>query len=156
MTNMKKSYHLSRGPIIVLLLLVVLLIGLFVRFLDLMQASIEEVSVQSTLLNMQQLMHFQSSLTKNQECTFLNKRDLFQQFNVSSADSSSVKNTPGSWAYDFKKHQLIYNVRSSGYFKSKHPQQMVIDLYCNQGNVIFKVDSFQWCHDKKIWGCTVW
>ncbi|WP_129556793.1 hypothetical protein [Legionella sainthelensi] len=155
---MKKSYRLSRGPIIVLLLLVVLLIGLFIRFLDLIQASIEEVSVQSSLLNMQQLMHFQGSFseTKNPECTFLNKSDLFQQFNVSSSDSSSVKNTPGSWVYDSKKHQLIYIVRSRSYFKSKHPQQMVIDLYCNQGNVIFKVDSFQWCHEKKIWGCTAW
>ncbi|WP_133134262.1 hypothetical protein [Legionella santicrucis] len=155
---MKKSYRLSSVHIVVLFILVVLLIGIFIRFLDLMQASIEEVSVQSTLFNMQQFARFQSSFseTKNPECTFLNKPDLFRQFNVRSADSSSAKNVPGSWIYDSKKHQLIYNVRSRNYFKSKYSQQMVIDLYCNQGNAIFKVDSFQWCHDKKIWGCTVW
>lgn len=154
MIDIKKSHRLSHFHLVLALILVFFLIGLFLRFFDMIQASVEEVSVEMNLLNMKQMLHFQNLLTKSNDpnCNILDKPDLFQQ----SADSSESKTIPGTWQYDLGTHQIIYNVLSKGYFRSKIGQKIVINLYCNKGTVIIKESSFQWCHDKQIWGCHAW
>lgn len=156
MNEMRKSYRLSRYHCGIVLILI--LIGVFLRFFELIQASIEEVSVEINLLNMQQMLHYQNLLSesKDQQCTFLDKPDLFQQLSAGIPDSSTDKAVPGSWYYDAKKHQLIYHVRSKNYFRSEFTQEIIIVLYCNHGVISFKQSSFKWCRDKKIWGCSSW
>lgn len=158
MTNIRKSYRLSRFHLVLALIVILLLMGLLLRFFDMIQASIEEVSVEINLLNMQQMMHIQNILTKSKDphCNILDKPDLFQQIDPSAAGSSKTKAIPGTWQYEPEKHQITYNVISKSYFRSEISQKIVIDLYCNKGIIVFKEKSFQWCHDKKIWGCRAW
>lgn len=158
MNEMRKSYRLSRYHCGIVLILILILIGLFLRFFELIQASIEEVSMEVNLLNMQQMLHYQNLLSKSKDpqCTFLDKPDLFQQFSADVPDSSVDKATPGSWHYDSIKHQLIYHVRSKHYFRSEFKQKIIIVLYCNHGVISFKQSSFKWCRDKTILGCRSW
>jgi hypothetical protein len=157
MIDIKKSYRLSRVHLVISLIVVLILMGFMLRFFDMIQASIEQVSVDINLLNMQQMIHFQDLLThsKNSQCKILDNPDLFQQISPSS-DSSESKSTPGTWQYDSQKHQITYNVRSTSYFRSKTNQKIVVDLYCKEGVVVFKEQSYHWCHDKKVWGCSAW
>lgn len=158
MIDIKKSYSLSRFHLILSLIIILFLMGLLLRFFDMVQASIEEMSVEINFLNMQQMMHYQNYLTKSKDnhCTILDKPDFFQQISPSGSGSSESKTTPGAWQYDPAKHQITYNVQSKNYFRSEIGQKIVINLYCKEGSVVFKENSFQWCHDKKLWGCRSW
>lgn len=158
MIDLKKSYRFSRFHFILLLIIVLLLMGVLLRFFDMIQASLEEVTVESNLLNMRQMLHIQNLLTKSKDpqCKFLDEPDLFQQINPATTNSAESNTTPGTWVYDPKEHKITYNVRSKNYFRSEIAQKVVVSLYCKEGVVVFKEKSFQWCQDKKMWGCSAW
>lgn len=155
--DFKKSYHASRLHLVISIILVLLLMGFLLRFFDMIQASLEEASVDINLLSLQQWIHFQDLLTrsKNSQCKFLDNPILFKNigYQNKSAESESI---PGTWHYNAKNHKITYNVRSKSYLRSEIEQKIIIDLYCKEGKVVFKERSFRWCRDKKIWGCSEW
>ncbi len=158
MIDFSKPYHLTGFRLVVVIIIAALLIGLFLRFAGVIQASMEEISIELNLMSMQQMVRDQNLMSKDQDqqCKYLDNPDLFLFVSNPMAESTPDKQTPGSWAYDNKSHQLTYFVRSTDYFRSKFGHKIVLDLYCKQGVVVFKKSPFQWCHDKRIWGCGDW
>jgi hypothetical protein len=122
----------------------VFLIGALLRFFEMIQASLEEMSVEINVMSLQQMIRSHNAETQagDLQCTYLNKPDAF-----------TFANSKNGWQYDAAKHQLIYSVRSKRYFSSENVQKIVLELYCNKGAVFFKKTPFQWCHEKRLWGC---
>jgi hypothetical protein len=158
MSTLSKSSQLSRLRVVIVLIVVFLLITLLLRFYQMTEASLEEVAVNLNIISMQQMMHDQSLLTatKDPKCSYLEKPDLLQTLSPITADQPSAESTSGHWYYDVHKNQLTYKVKSTLYFRSDLGKKVVIELYCNKGIVRFKVNRFQWCHNKTISGCSQW
>ena len=158
MHMLRRSYQLSRFHLAIVICLLAILVAVFLRYASMVEASLEQVSVQINLLNLQQMTRFQNMLTQQSDphCSYLNKPDLFTSIGIAGMEVSPVDNRSGAWQYDPRGHRLTYFVRSKRYFKSDNGQKIDIDLYCKQGLVFFKVSRFQWCQDKRIWGCAAW
>lgn len=158
MININKSYRLSRFNLAVVLCIIAILTGVFLRYFDIIQASIEEVSVEINLLNMKQMIHAQNFISekKDTQCKLLDDPNLFPTIDLSGKEAGKQQMVPGTWQYDAQKHQITYSVRSKHFFRSELGQKIVIDLYCKDGRVLFVQNKFQWCRDKKIWGCIAW
>lgn len=158
MINIKKSYRLSRFNLAIVLCIIAILTAVFLRYVNVIQASIEEVSVEINLLNMKQMIHAQNYISekKDTQCQYLDDPNLFPTTDLNGKEKGKQQIVPGTWQYDSKKHQLTYSTRSKQYFRSDLGQKIVVDLYCKEGKVIFIPNKFQWCRDKKIWGCMAW
>lgn len=155
MMDLHKSYQLTRFRLAVVIIIVAVLIGALLRFFETIQASIEQVSVNMNLISAQQLIRDQNLMTQNTDktCSYLGHPDLFI---FSGSNDTSKEEIPGSWSYDPKKHQLTYYVRSTAYFRSNIGQKIRLDLYCDKGVVLMKRSTYQWCNDKRIFGCGEW
>lgn len=157
MIDIKKSYQLTRFKLAIVLIILALLTGFFLRFFDLIQASIEQMALEINLMNMQQMIREQNLMTRDQDksCAFLNNPNLFESA-YADPEQSPHQQKPGEWHYDAKTHQLAYLVRSKRYFRSKNDHQLIIELYCNKGVVQVRKQPFVWCQDKRLWGCSQW
>jgi hypothetical protein len=155
--DLKKSYRLSRFGLALVICIMAVLVGVILRYFEEIQASVEQVAVDLSLLNMKQMVDTQNLITKTggTECAVLDKQDVFFKGEQRAADVGTEVQ-PGDWQYDAQQHQLTYFVRSTHYFKSKFGQKIIIDLSCKEGRIFFKASSFQWCRDKAFWGCKDW
>jgi hypothetical protein len=136
-----------------------LLVGVFLRFFSIIQASIEQVSVDVSFLNFQQMIRYQNMVSgsKDKNCKILENPSLFKGMGIDGLDTlGDARATSGGWSYDSKNHSLSYTVHSNSYFRSKIDHKIVIGLYCKNGVVGFNVSDYQWCRDKRFWGCQSW
>lgn len=156
--DLHKSYQLTRFRGAIVMIILAILVGIFLRFTDIIQASMEEVSVEINLISMQQMIRDHNYLEKGKDmqCKLLDDPELFLFASNPMSESKPDQQRSGSWEYDSKKHQLTYAVRSTVFFRSKFGQKIVLDLYCNKGVVLVKKNPFQWCHNKGILGCKNW
>lgn len=155
MINERNRYHLSKFHKILVLIICCILITVLMRFFDIFEASMEELSVEISIMNTRQMIYYQNILSKSSSdgCAFLNDPNFLGS---SSSLEGDMEANNSAWKYDNKKHLLIYNVRSKRYFRSQLKQKIVLALYCKKGIIQMKASKFQWCQNKAIWGCKSW
>ena len=158
MINIRKSYQLAQFHLAVIICVLGIFVGLFLRFFVILEATAERLSFQNSLASINVMMNVQTILMKGNgaQCPFLDRPNLFEQVNTTDLDYSKSKQVSGTWQYDAFKHQLSYYVRSTQFFSSKLSNKIVIDLLCNNGRVFFKVSHFMWCSDMRLFGCAAW
>lgn len=135
-----------------------MLVAVFLRYVVILGAIAEQFSFQNSLTSINMMMNVQTILMKGDgaQCSFLDKPNLFDQVNITDIDYSKSKPVSGTWQYDASKHQLSYYVRNTLFFRSKFDNKIIIDLFCENGRVFFKVSHFIWCSDMSLLGCAVW
>lgn len=158
MINIMKSYRLSRFHLSVVLCVILLLVGILLRYFDMIQATMEKTTVETNLNDIMRMMHAQNllSIATDRNCSFLNDPNLFPQASRNVSDETGNQGSNRGWEYNEKNHALTYFVRTRTFFSSRVAQKIIIHLYCKKGRVVFKVSPYKWCHKMSLWGCAVW
>ena len=141
MINIMKSYRLSRFHLSVVLCVILLLVGILLRYFDMIQATMEKTTVETNLNDIMRMMHAQNllSIATDRNCSFLNDPNLFPQASRNVSDETGNQGSNRGWEYNEKNHALTYFVRTRTFFSSRVSQKIIIHLYCKKQKEPIKI-----------------
>jgi hypothetical protein len=146
---------------------VILLIGFVIYFLwgqlQSMQASVEEVALNYNLSTLKRLFSLKERIDSGLGLPIQKRFQALPSFLETMGFDvlkvkKSLKTIPiGRWVYYIDSNEVRYQVRSKDYFRTiSQKPYLTIQFIEIKGKIEMSLSAFQWCVEKKWWGCGKW